>query len=476
MSSLQVQALNNLGWAFSQAQVNGWWQYGEPALFSADDIGVAAKLLFDNLSYSTPLPSASSGVDNALAALAALRSQAALMTAPPTLSLSLLNGATSISKTASLVIKVTAPGLANPLANQLVKITLTNGVFSTSGLNVVSTSTGPTGVAIVTIDATTNADVVIDAVVSIGTPGLTYFAPTQLDLMAQNGAASFAPSSLTSSLDVANVVVPTPPHPRSTLLEGHKFNVASPSSAIPNATYDLYVEQPGPADFFGTPPVDAPSYPGLTYIRRGETNAVGQLIFVVPVGFKWCLHEVAVPGNYVLDPTLHCTGVVGVLPILTVALPEVTSTLDLAVHKFSANNHSLAVAHAYYELFVRNPFPVGYVPAPTPTNIAVPAGMTLWAINETNAQGSLMFVLPSGHEWCVREDGSPPGYEVDQNLHCTGVLTSSSSNSALHLAMPETLAFTGFQPWLPLSLAGLFALSGISLLAARRRAANQKRD
>jgi hypothetical protein len=465
----QIKTLNNLGWAFSQAQVNGWWQNGDAPSFSSDDVAVAAKLLFDNAAYSTALPPSSNGIANALGALMTLEQQAAAMTAAPTLTASLIGGATSMATTASVAIEVTAPGLASPLANQLVNITLTNAVFSNSGLATFSTSTGSTGISTVVIDAATNADVTIDASASIGTSGLQYFAPTELDVSAQDGAAIYAPGPLSGTLVVPNTATPTPPPAHSTLLEGHKFNVASPSTAIPNATYDLYVEQPGPTNFSGTPPPSAPSYPGLTYVRRGETNSDGQLIFVVPVGYKWCLHEVATPIGYVLDPSLHCTGVLGVLPTLTIALPEISSTIDLAVHKFSANEPNVAVAHAYYELFVLNPFPLGYSPAPTPSNIAVPLGMTLWAINETNAQGALQFALPAGHAWCVREDGSPPGYESDASLHCTGVLSTSSPATKLKLAIPETLAFTGFDPWLPLSLASLLVLSGFVLLVARRR-------
>jgi len=264
------------------------------------------------------------------------------------------------------------------------------------------------------------------------------------------------------------------------LLEGHKFNSLSPNTAVPGAVYDLYVANPVPPQLTPLPvaPRDAVRYAGLSYVERSSTTTSGDLIFTVPVGYQWCLHEVSTPAGYILDPALHCTGVLGAVASDTIALPEVASPIVLQVHKFNSLNQSIGVPGAYYDLFVVGAFPSRFTPAPTPTNVVVPPNTTLWAIGESNHLGFLSFTLPSGHSWCVREQGSPAGYVHDPVLHCTSVLTSSSPTNTLRIAVPEILAFTGFNGdllYIAGTLLGLGAVLVALSVVIRRRSTTRRR-
>jgi hypothetical protein len=197
-----------------------------------------------------------------------------------------------------------------------------------------------------------------------------------------------------------------------------KFS-SSTGAAVPGATYDLYVELPGPPTPAPTPPSDAEIFANYRFEQRGVTDQTGHLTFTVRQGYVWCVHEVSAPPGYVLDPGLHCTGSVST-PHAAIELAEVPSLVTITVHKFTVDDPSAGVPHALYALFVKDPFPTGYEPAPAPSNLAVPAGHQLWAIGETNAQGQLAFTVPSGHSWCVQELRAPPGYGLDPALHCTG--------------------------------------------------------
>jgi hypothetical protein len=114
------------------------------------------------------------------------------------------------------------------------------------------------------------------------------------------------------------------------------------------------------------------------------------------------------------------------------------------MYKFDRGDPTAGVPGAYYALFVRLPFPHGYQPPPTPTNIQVPARYALWAIGVTNARGELSFSVPGGNWWCVRELYAPANYNLDPSLHCTAEpLVRSSSTSVTHVAIAEALATTG---------------------------------
>ena len=254
--------------------------------------------------------------------------------------------------------------------------------------------------------------------------------------------------------------------PAMTSLAVHKYSAELSSMNIPRATYDLYVVNPGPPTTPPDRPSDAPDFPGVTFMARGVTDRDGQLHFDVPVGYRWCYHEVSAPAGYVIDPSLHCaTGVA--VSHATVPRPEHSSPITFAMYKFDRGDPTAGVPGAYYALFVRLPFPHGYQPPPTPTNIDVPARYALWAVGVTTSRGALSFSVPGGHWWCVRELYAPPNYLLDPSLHCTAEpLVRSSPTSVTHVAIAETLAATGITLAWPL-VGWALVLAGWAL---RRRA------
>ena len=232
--------------------------------------------------------------------------------------------------------------------------------------------------------------------------------------------------------------------PEMTVVSLHKYSAELHSFDIPHATYDLYVMNPGPPTGAPTRPLDAPNFPGVTFMARGVTDSQGRLTFEVPVGYRWCYHEVAAPSGYVIDPSLHCTRNVAHAISADTARPEHSSPVRFEVYKFDQRDTSAGVPGAYYALFVRLPFPRGFQPPPTPSGIAVPPRYALWAIAKTNARGQLGFSVPGGNWWCVKEIYAPAHYRLDPALHCTSEpLVRTSGESVTHIAISEDLAGTG---------------------------------
>jgi hypothetical protein len=248
-----------------------------------------------------------------------------------------------------------------------------------------------------------------------------------------------------------------------------KFNAAQTSQAVPNTIYDLYVYGPVTFPLPATIPLDAPTYPGLSFFQRGVTDATGRLTFTVRAGYRWCVHEVWVPMDYIIDPALHCTLTSQLQLVPRLALADHRSKIRLELYKFASGSTDQGVPKAYYALYVRGRFPQGFTPAPVPSNLVVPTGMTLWAIAKTNRVGQLGFSVPSGHTWCVQELSAPSDYLLDPVVHCTSEnLTQSSPTSVTHIAVAEVLATTG-GTWRFGLLGGLIILLGLVIWAASRR-------
>ncbi len=108
-------------------------------------------------------------------------------------------------------------------------------------------------------------------------------------------------------------------------LSAHKFNSLDPNTSIPGATYELVVEGSAPPGTPPSAPADANVPPGDSYWATGTSNASGNLVFTVPSGYSWCLHELNAPSGYQPDPSFHCTGVLTTASpasALSIALPE----------------------------------------------------------------------------------------------------------------------------------------------------------
>jgi LPXTG-motif cell wall-anchored protein len=112
----------------------------------------------------------------------------------------------------------------------------------------------------------------------------------------------------------------------SVTLTALKFNVAKPGQVIPGASYALFVVGAFPTGF--TPPTPPPSVnvpAGMELFATGTTDPKGSLVFTMPSGHRWCLQELIVPAGYILDPGLHCTGLLNQTSSgseTTLALPE----------------------------------------------------------------------------------------------------------------------------------------------------------
>ena len=223
-----------------------------------------------------------------------------------------------------------------------------------------------------------------------------------------------------------------------------KSNALEPTQGVPDATYDLYVNGTPPLSTPATGPLLAGVHTHASWYAQGITDASGHLGFTIPVGYSWCIQERSAPRDFIVDPALRCTGVINQGapdPVRTVAVSERVATVSLNAYKFNTESPNTVIPDASYALFVEGTFPQGFLPPSRPAWLSVPPGMTLWALDTTNSNGQLQFTLPSGHQWCLKETLVPSGYLLDRGLHCSGILTSSSTSSA-SLALPE-LAATG---------------------------------
>ena len=252
-----------------------------------------------------------------------------------------------------------------------------------------------------------------------------------------------------------------------------KSNAMEPNQGVPHATYDLYVNGTPPLSTPATGPLLAGVHTHASWYAQGITDASGHLGFTIPVGYSWCVQERSAPRDFIVDPALRCTGVINQGapdPVRTVAVSERVATVSLNAYKFNSQSPNTVIPNAGYALFVEGTFPEGFLPPSPPPWLSIPPGMTLWALDETNAAGELQFTLPSGHRWCLMETLVPSGYLLDRGLHCSGVLMSSIPISS-SLALPE-LAETGW-PLLPeLSTGGFLLMLGgglFRMIHVRRR-------
>lgn len=648
--------LSALGWTISEAQRLGWWVSGNGTAFNADDVAVAGKLLYDNVAWGTSLPSLSGQLGRALTALRQLLKTGQSITATPNLKVTLNGGGSTIFTSGTLTVRVAVAGNNNPVANQVVKVTLTGAISDTSGTTIQWVTTDVSGNATVNFSVPSQLPgaVGVSVSTSLAAPGMLFYNPTVSSSSAQTLASARNPVAASDSLaltalgpptgtlqilksvddaayypatgavfqviDTTNTVVDTltvdatgysnksidlqfgkytlreltPPTHYGTMsdktvtvvagvdsvisvgpsdgdvidrsivtiqktdsttglaLEGatftlvydtlnsgvadgtplscvtdslgqctwsdllpgnyfvtetdapvnylipasgtwvtltpgetvtlsyendpvmvtltiRKFNAAQTGQAVPNTIYDLYVYGPVTFPLPATTPLDTPTYPGLSFVQRGVTDATGRLSFTVRAGYRWCVHEVWVPQDYIIDPALHCTLTSALQLVPRLALADHRSKIRLELYKFASGSSDQGVPNAYYALYVRGRFPQGFTPAPVPSNLVVPSVMTLWAIAKTNRVGQLGFSVPSGHTWCVQELSAPSAYLLDPVVHCTSEnLTQSSPTSVTHIAVAEVLAATG-GTWRLGLLGGLIILLGLVLTMASRR-------
>jgi uncharacterized surface anchored protein len=260
-----------------------------------------------------------------------------------------------------------------------------------------------------------------------------------------------------------------------------KYNSLTPSTGIPGAVYDLYVQgDPPPSGVTGTPPADVVAEPGDTWYGRGTTGGDGRLSFTVPAGYGWCVLEVSAPPDYVLDPGLHCSAVLTTSSAseeTTIAVPETLATVHISAYKYNSETPDTVIPGATYELLTNDAEPPG-TPVGAPTSAVVPTGDHFWAEATTDQNGVLTFAVPAGYSWCLHELIAPAAYQADPGFHCTAVLTTDTSGSAATVAVPEVpltggLAFTGAPVLWTGVVGGVLVVVGGTVLAIdhrRRRA------
>ena len=419
-------AFGALGFAFSQASASGVWD--GTIQFTANEAAAAGKLLYDHLVWGTAVPSMDPGVTAAYVLMSSWNDAAPLATTAPVASLSLSPPTTTspFLSTASISLSFAQTSVGVP--NVTVVLAATNGTFA-NGTAVTQAATNASGNVAVGVTANGNGPLSVTVVAGVGQPGLNFWHPTQNDLAAQIAVAAAAPLQTSASDSVAVM----------TNLYVQKDNATEPGQGVPNATYTLFAQGTSPANA-PTPPPNTVVPSGSTWWASGTTDSQGHLAFSIPAGYSWCVQEVSAPPEYVVDPALVCTGVIttsSIDPVRTVAVAEAVAPVTVTALKYNASSPGVVIPDATYALFVVGPFPEGFLPPEVPDGVTVPDGMELFATGTTDAQGQLIFTVPSGHEWCLQELIVPAGYVLDPGLHCTGLLTTSSPPDATSVALPE---------------------------------------
>jgi hypothetical protein len=186
-----------LGFAFSEAQANGWWG-GTPGQFTADQAAVAGKLLYDAVVWASPVPAMDPGVLAAYQALDGWFVQAVGSTGDPRLTARLVGGGTSFAGHASYQVHVQFPGSNNEVTGLPVQLSITGGTLnSISGPTSLTMSTDASGKADFAIftDAPGPVSVAVTVPGGLGQFGLAFLAPTVGELGAQEMTAFSVPAN-----------------------------------------------------------------------------------------------------------------------------------------------------------------------------------------------------------------------------------------------------------------------------------------
>jgi len=193
-----------LGYALSTEQSLGRISSGRSGLYTANQMGAAAKIVYDHVAWGSAYPASDAGTSAAVSELRALMSQVSGITATPTLKVAL--SATSGSN-ATATITVMVPGTNRGLAGQLVSISVRGGHVKGSTATTETVTTNAQGRALVPVVATDpTSNVTVNAIVKVGNPSLAFFRPTRINTSAQTIVAPKVATviSKSSSLNIAN--------------------------------------------------------------------------------------------------------------------------------------------------------------------------------------------------------------------------------------------------------------------------------
>jgi hypothetical protein len=223
-----------------------------------------------------------------------------------------------------------------------------------------------------------------------------------------------------------------------------KVDAANTSVGLPGATFDLY--RLSGASLSSAAPLPRGSVGSdelLVATTTTGANGVGTFPLQLP-GYAYCALEVQAPANYVADTTQQCTDVLaGTTTVpgpLTLTFDDTEQTVNLSVFKYNSLAPSTGIPGAVYDLYVQGAPPPSGVTGTAPADALAEPGDTWFARGTTGGDGRLAFTVPAGYGWCVLEVSAPVDYVLDDALHCSAVLTTSSDAAATTIAVPETLA------------------------------------
>ena len=192
-----------LGFAFSQAQANGWWTDGGAGA-TADAFATAGKLLYDDVAWGQPLPAMGPAVLAAFDALESWDEQGSGASGGTEISIGIAGGGTIIPGSAFVELYAQFPATGRSVHGLNLALSATGGTFdSPSGSTSVTLATGTGGSAVVPVFASAgSATVTVDVTAQIGHPGIDFYRSD--NSQAQQLAAITAPEAFHTSLSLSN--------------------------------------------------------------------------------------------------------------------------------------------------------------------------------------------------------------------------------------------------------------------------------
>lgn len=226
-------------------------------------------------------------------------------------------------------------------------------------------------------------------------------------------------------------------------LQARKVDAAAPSVTLSGALLYLYRVDHGQGPPAPAPPPGAPTEAGQTWVASATTGASGTADFGLQFpGFAYCVLEISAPAHYLPDPEEVCSPVVSgsadeaPAPVV-VTVPDAERTVSLEAHKFNSATPDTGIPGAVYDLYVEGVAPPSGVPSPTPPDAASEPGDTWYARGTSDTGGRLVFTVPAGFAWCLREVSAPLDYALDPSLHCSEVIDESTAPAQAVIALPE---------------------------------------
>jgi len=266
-----------------------------------------------------------------------------------------------------------------------------------------------------------------------------------VELVAPPGLAGGANGCFTADNEQADQPITVSDAGEFVSINVKKVDAANTSVGLAGANFDLYrVSGASVASAIALPGGPAPSDEMLVATTITGADGIGTFPLQLP-GYAYCAVEVQAPANYVADTGQQCTNVLAgtttvPAPSTTLTFDDTEQTVSLSVFKYNSLAPGTGIPGAVYDLYVQGTPPPSGVPGTPPPGFAAEPGDTWYARGTTGSDGRLSFTVPAGYGWCALEVSAPPDYVLDDALHCSAVLTTSSNAEAATIAVPETLA------------------------------------